>query len=141
LAFGRISEEAFKHIGGFGEHRMRTAFIELGLMAGSECIVPSPKTDYMYDKISPKILMSGFSEIAMLWGRMPICQPAPPIANVCWWRPTQAVPRPETLLMPPGKSASELSLPKDLIGDVIGLNLKLSANANANASKEFELMS
>ena len=39
-AFGATNDTSFKRIDSFGEFRMRTAFTELGLMAGSTCLVP-----------------------------------------------------------------------------------------------------
>ena len=52
-AFGATNETAFKTDYKFAEARMLAAFTELGLLAGARCLVPSPKTDFQYDKIDP----------------------------------------------------------------------------------------
>ena len=85
-----------------GELRLKTALVELGVMAGATCFVPSPKTDYAQNRISPALLMSGFSHIAMVWGRLPLCAPRPDLAQECWWRR----PPPPTPLPSTGRSAA-----------------------------------
>ena len=46
LVFGATNESAMRKVDAMGELRLKGSFVELGLMAGSSCIVPSPKTDY-----------------------------------------------------------------------------------------------
>lgn len=65
----------------------------------------SPKTDFQYDKIDPTLLMSGFSEIAMMWGRLPVCAPVASVRSMCWWRPSPAKIRPE-LIRPEARATS-----------------------------------
>ena len=94
-AFGATNDTVFKRdLRSLGEFRLRTALTELGLMAGATCLVPSPKTDYAYFRISPALLMSGFSEIAMVWGRLPVCVPHADLNRSCWWRTAPALQRP-----------------------------------------------
>jgi len=44
-AFGAIDVGALQKYGAVGELRLGVSLVEMGLMAGAACFVPSPKTD------------------------------------------------------------------------------------------------
>ena len=86
------------------ELRMQTALVEMGLLAEAQCLVPSPPMDYAsptHDRARSRngakdqtgrvplegIRHSQFSDVAVAWGRLPLCKPAPALASVCWWPP------------------------------------------------------
>ncbi len=82
------------------ELRMLSAFVEMGLIAGARCLVPSPPSDYVpmpamakgrRSKLRPRLSVahgvSQFSDTAAAWGRLELCEPAPELQDVCWWPP------------------------------------------------------